>query len=234
MSYLLHLRTREDAKTPALVVAPTSVIGNWQKEFEHFAPSLRIYVHYGSNRIHGESFANTVRSYDVVITTYALTNIDQEDLKQFTWQSIILDEAQNIKNDQTLQSQAIRALTANHHVALSGTPIENRLTELWALFDFINSGYLGTRYRFMQEFIQPIEKDITGKTTKRLKALIQPFFLRRTKKDKDVQLNLPDKQEQKEFCHLTSEQATLYEAYVKETFSSIEKLSGFERRGKVL
>ncbi len=218
----------------ALIVCPTSVLGNWQRELEKFSPDLKVHLHYSSNRVKGEKFADYMADYDVVLTSYGLTHHDFEELASVHWGSIILDEAQNIKNSQTKQSRAVRKLHGQHHVALTGTPMENRLSELWAIFDFINKGYLGTLAQFQEKYVATIEREDQKDKIKELQRLIQPFLLRRTKRDKEVALNLPDKQEQKEFVPLTAEQASLYEQLLQDTFANIEQLSSFERKGIIL
>ncbi|RFU60805.1 DEAD/DEAH box helicase [Peribacillus glennii] len=218
----------------SLIVCPTSVLGNWQRELERFAPDLKVLLHYGSSRAKGETFIQKIAGCDVVLTSYGLTHQDFDELTSVGWNSIILDEAQNIKNAQTKQSRAVRKLTGRHHVALSGTPMENRLSELWAIFDFINKGYLGTLGQFQEKYVASIEREEQKGKIKELQSLIQPFLLRRTKRDKEVALNLPDKQEQKEFVPLTAEQASLYEQLIKDTFTDIEQLSAFERKGIIL
>jgi SNF2 family DNA or RNA helicase len=225
------------AKIPtkaALIICPTSVLGNWQKELERFAPELKVYLHYGSNRLKGKAFTDTVQEADVVLTSYGLTHLDSEEFESLLWSSIAIDEAQNIKNAQTKQSKAVRRLRGRHHIALTGTPMENRLSELWSIFDFTNHGYLGSLGQFQKRFIIPIEKDEKKEKIQQLQSLIRPFLLRRTKNDEEVALNLPDKQEQKEYCPLTTEQASLYEQLIHDTFAEIEKLSGFERKGLIL
>ncbi|EIJ80359.1 putative ATP-binding SNF2 helicase or protein kinase [Bacillus methanolicus PB1] len=233
ISYLLSVKENEDAG-PALIVCPTSVLGNWQKELERFAPGLNVYLHYGQARLKGEAFKKASSDADVVLTSYGLTHLDFEEFESLTWSTIAIDEAQNIKNAQTKQSRAVRRLKGRHHIALTGTPMENRLTELWSIFDFTNHGYLGSAGQFQKRFVIPIEKDDRKDKIKELQALIRPFLLRRTKKDEEVALNLPDKLEQKEYCPLTAEQASLYEQLVRDTFAEIEKLTGFERKGLVL
>ncbi|MFB7638024.1 DEAD/DEAH box helicase [Peribacillus butanolivorans] len=218
----------------ALIVCPTSVLGNWQKELEKFAPTLKVHLHYGSNRAKGEAFAKKAAGHDIVLTSYGLTHQDVAELSSIHWSSVILDEAQNIKNAQTKQSKAVRKLNGSHHIALTGTPMENRLSELWAIFDFINKGYLGTLGQFQEKYVATIEREEQKGKIKELQRLIQPFLLRRTKRDKEVALNLPDKQEQKEFVPLTTEQASLYEQLIKDTFTDIEQLSAFERKGIIL
>lgn len=145
-----------------------------------------------------------------------------------------MDEAQNIKNPHTKQSKAVRNLQANHKIALTGTPMENRLAELWSIFDFINHGYLGSLGQFQRRFVSPIEKDRDEGKIQQVQRFISPFLLRRTKKDQTVALNLPDKQEQKAYCPLTGEQASLYEQLVQDTLQNVEGLSGIERRGFIL
>lgn len=234
LTYLLTVKEQEKDGGPALIICPTSVLGNWQKEMERFAPSLNVYLHYGSSRHKGEVFVEKANAADVVLTSYGLSHLDLEEFESITWSSISIDEAQNIKNAQTKQSRAVRRLKGKHHIALTGTPMENRLSELWSIFDFTNHGYLGSLGQFQKRFVIPIEKDHDKDKIGQLQAFIRPFLLRRTKQDEDVALNLPDKLEQKEYCPLTVEQATLYEQVLQDTFAEIDKLSAFERRGLVL
>ena len=233
ITYLLKVKEAENTG-PALIICPTSVLGNWQKELEKFAPSLSVYLHYGSNRLKGEDFTKEANGVDVVLTSYGLSHIDFEDFDSLSWSSISIDEAQNIKNAATKQSRAVRKLKGLHHIALTGTPMENRLTELWSIFDFTNHGYLGSLGQFQKQFVVPIEKEDEKPKIGQLQSLIRPFLLRRTKKDEEVALNLPDKLEQKEYCPLTAEQASLYEQLVKDTLDNVEKLSGIERKGLIL
>ncbi|MFO1444336.1 DEAD/DEAH box helicase [Bacillus sp. Bva_UNVM-123] len=234
LTYLLKVKEQEKNSGPALIICPTSVLGNWQKEMERFAPDLSVYLHYGTNRLKGDVFVEKVAVTDVVLTSYGLTHLDVDDFEKITWGSISIDEAQNIKNAQTKQSKAVRKLKGKQHIALTGTPMENRLSELWSIFDFTNHGYLGSMGQFQKRFVLPIEKDNDKDKIGQLQAFIRPFLLRRTKQDEEVALNLPDKLEQKEYCPLTVEQATLYEQLIQDTFAEIDKLSAFERRGLVL
>ena len=233
ISYLLKVKETETAG-PSLIICPTSVLGNWQKELERFAPDLSVHLHYGSNRLKAEAFTEKAAEADVVLTSYGLTHLDLEEFESLTWSSISIDEAQNIKNSATKQSRAVRKLKGLHHIALTGTPMENRLSELWSIFDFINHGYLGSQGQFQKRFVLPIERDDEKERIHQLQALIRPFLLRRTKKDEEVALNLPDKLEQKEYCPLTAEQASLYEQLVRDTLADIDKLSTFERKGLIL
>ncbi|PPA69552.1 DEAD/DEAH box helicase [Jeotgalibacillus proteolyticus] len=234
ISYMLHVKATEKLTAPFLIVCPTSVLGNWQREIERFAPSLKLHLHYGPSRHKEESFHRVIQGTDIVLTSYGLCHADQEELTSVQWSAVALDEAQNIKNPHTKQSKAIRKLEGMHHLALTGTPMENRLSELWAIFDFINHGYLGTLSSFRQQYIVPIERDSSELLTRKLQGRIRPFLLRRTKNDPAVGLNLPSKIEQKEFCPLTTEQASLYEQLVKDTLEKIPTLSGIERKGMVL
>ncbi|WP_052342566.1 DEAD/DEAH box helicase [Bacillus sp. EB01] len=226
--------TAATAEPPSLIICPTSVLGNWQKELERFAPDLRVHLHYGPSRLKGENFVEAVIGQDVVLTSYGLSHLDEEEFNKIEWNAIAIDEAQNIKNANTKQSRAVRKLKGRHHIALTGTPMENRLSELWSIFDFTNHGYLGSLGQFQKRFIIPIEKDDNKDKVRELQGLIRPFLLRRTKKDEEVALNLPDKLEQKEYCPLTAEQASLYEQLVQDTFSQLEKLTGMERKGMIL
>lgn len=236
ISYLLYVYEFWQEKKPSLIVCPTSVLGNWQKELERFAPSLKVHTHYASGRLKDEAFHQflVTEAPQVVLSTYGTISQDVAFLEAVDWAVVTLDEAQNIKNMQTQQSKAVRRLQGDHHIALTGTPIENRLAELWAIFDFIHRGYLGSYKKFQEEFIVPIERDDSEHHKQLLRAKIRPFLLRRTKNDPDLMLNLPDKQETKEFCPLTEEQAALYEGYIQDSLADLEKLSPFERKGRIL
>lgn len=237
IAYLLHIQESAvggERPMPSLIVCPTSVLGNWQKEISRFAPSLKVMLHYGSKRLSGEDFVEEARQADVVLTSYATCSLDQETLQGLTWSSISLDEAQNIKNAQTKQSAVVRSLPARHRIALTGTPIENRLSELWSLYDFINPGYLGSSREFGSRFAAAIERERDEQSTAELQKLIKPFMLRRKKKDPAIQLDLPDKNEMKTYVHLTAEQGALYEQTVNELMEKMQKLEGIERKGAIL
>ncbi|MEK5176383.1 DEAD/DEAH box helicase [Heyndrickxia sp. FSL W8-0496] len=234
LTYLLHVKQTTPANGPALIICPTSVLGNWQKEFERFAPNMNVVLHYGPNRFKGDGFIQSLHNVDIILTTYGLSHLDFEDLSLIEWSTIAIDEAQNIKNAGTKQSRAIRKLKGSHKIALTGTPMENRLSELWSIFDFTNHGFLGTFSQFQKKYILPIEKDGSVEKIRELQTIIRPFLLRRTKKDPEVELNLPDKIEEKEYCPLTTEQASLYEQLIRDTFDEIDKLSSFERKGLIL
>jgi SNF2 family DNA or RNA helicase len=234
ITYLLKVKEELRPESPALLICPTSVIGNWQKELERFAPGLRVCLHYGPARSKGDQFHDSVKEADLVITSYTLAHLDEEELSQLQWNSICLDEAQNIKNAYTKQSSSIRRLQADHRIAMTGTPLENRLTELWAIYDFINPGYLGSLRSFTQRFVQPIERTKNRELIHQVRRFIQPFLLRRVKSDPAIELDLPEKLEYKTFVSLTVEQAALYEGIVTELFTKLESLSPMERRGLIL
>jgi len=219
---------------PTLLVCPTSVVTNWEREIRRFAPSLTTLVHQGLNRLRGQEFFTTAKSVDMVLTSYALARMDAELFQAVDWLGVILDEAQNIKNPSAKQTQAVRKLSAEFRLALTGTPVENRLSELWSIMHFLNPGYLGSREGFRSEFALLIERYQDEEALRRLKQLTRPFILRRMKTDPRVIQDLPEKVETKVYCLLTEEQATLYEAVVQDAMKQIEEKEGMERRGLVL
>ncbi|MBI2952682.1 MAG: DEAD/DEAH box helicase [Chloroflexi bacterium] len=235
IAILLSQRNREpaDAIPPALLVCPTSVVGNWHRELARFAPSLRVLVHHGSAR-NKEDFVAEASRHDVVISTYALLHRDETELTAVEWSDVILDEAQNIKNAATKAAQTARKLKGRWRAALTGTPVENRLADLWSIFHFLNPGYLGSGEDFKKKFAQPIERARDAATTERLKKLVSPFVLRRVKSDRSIIEDLPEKNEMKVFCNLTREQVTLYEAVVQQSLRQIEEAEGLQRCGLVL
>lgn len=223
-----------DAVDPTLLVAPMSVIGNWMHETKRFAPGLKVLVHHGVERLTGDALVEEAESSDLIVTTYALAHRDRETLERVRWGRVVLDEAQFVKNPQAKQSQAVRAIEAPRRIALTGTPVENRLTELWSIMDFLNPGFLGPVGNFRKKFAVPIERYHDQAKSERLRALVRPFILRRVKTDPNVVSDLPEKIETKEFCHLTSEQASLYESCVKRMLSDVDQSEGIHRRGVVL
>jgi non-specific serine/threonine protein kinase len=219
---------------PTLLVCPMSVVGNWQHEAERFAPGLRVHVHHGAERPAGSAFKRAVNAADLVITTYALAARDRDRLADLKWERMVLDEAQNIKNSAALQARAVRAIPAARRIALTGTPVENRLSELWSIFEFLNPGLLGGATEFRNRFARPIERYRDEEAAARLKRATSPFILRRLKTDRAVISDLPDKIEMKVYCNLTREQATLYQAVVDEMLEKIASSDGMSRRGLVL
>jgi SNF2 family DNA or RNA helicase len=234
LALVQHLREHGHGG-PVLLVCPTSVIANWQREAQRFTPRLRVLVHHGGRRARGGDFAAHVAAHDVVISSYSLLNRDLEPLGAVEWTGVILDEAQNVKNSETRQARAARSLNAVWRIALTGTPVENHVGDLWSLFEFLNPGLLGGAAEFKRDFFVPIQARGDGAAEARLRHLTGPFILRRLKTDKDIAPDLPDKMEMNVFCNLTREQATLYAAVVKEATDEIaEATEAIERRGRVL
>ena len=232
---LIQEKNNNTQVAPTLLIVPTSVIGNWQKEIAKFAPHFRSIVHHGSDRSKDTAeFEKAIARQDVVITSYALVRKDAKLFNNINWQRVVLDEAQNIKNPKAAQTKAILKLKANHRLALTGTPVENRLLDLWSIFNFLNPGYLGKQTQFRKAFEIPIQKDSDRTKALTLKKLVEPFILRRVKTDKSIIKDLPDKVEQKVYCNLTPEQASLYEAVVKDVEQQIEEKDGIERKGLIL
>ena len=224
-----------DRAGPTLLVCPMSLVGNWQREAARFTPDLRVHVHHGADRLDGESLALALAGADLVITSYGVATRDQAALGQLTWARVVCDEAQNIKNHATRQARAVRALPAATRIALTGTPVENRLSELWSIMEFTNPGLLGPAEKFRERYSVPIERHASADAAQALKRLTQPFVLRRLKTDKTIISDLPDKQEMKVWCNLTPEQASLYAATVADMLSRIEDAADdISRRGLVL
>mgnify|MGYP000864726535 CR=1 FL=1 len=233
IAWLLSLKDRDPDMAPALIICPMSVVGNWVREIQRFAPTLSVFVHHGASRCKGSSFPSFVTRYDCVLTTYHLASRDIAELCQVRWSAVILDEAQNIKNPATQNAKAVRMLSADRRVALTGTPVENRLLELWSIMDFLNPGYLGSQHAFQSRYghISGSEKDAPW--CHEIRLLIRPFLLRRVKTDRSVIADLPEKMESKVFCTLTREQATLYQAVVSDMTQSLAGVTGLARRGVI-
>jgi SNF2 family DNA or RNA helicase len=207
------------------------VLGNWERELQRFAPSLQIAPHYGGERQRG---AASFPPGALVLTSYGLLRRDAELLGSVDWSVVALDEAQNIKNSASSTARAARALRSARRFALTGTPVENRLAELWSISEFLNPGLLGPLEAFRRELAVPIERHGNEQAAERLKRIVGPFVLRRLKSDKSIIADLPAKQEMTVVCSLTREQATLYKAVVDEELRRIDSSEGVERRGRVL
>ncbi len=238
LALLQHEKNDAEAQNiptvPTLLVVPMSIVGNWTRESNKFAPGLRVLVHHGVERKTGDSFVEAAGDSDIVITTYALAHRDHDLLDRIPWGRLVLDEAQNVKNASAKQSQAVRTLDAPRRIALTGTPLENRLSELWSIIDFCNPGFLGSAGDFRRTFGVPIERHRDKHKAARLRQLVRPFILRRLKTDPKVITDLPDKVETREYCRLTPEQATLYESAVKTMLTEVDRSEGIRRRGVVL
>jgi SNF2 family DNA or RNA helicase len=215
---------------PALVVTPTTLLTNWDKEIRKFAPGLTNIIYHGSGRKSGMKFTGI----DIVLTSYGIIRSDTDALKKAEWSTIILDEAQNIKNNETAQTKAIKQLKGKVKIAMSGTPVENRLSEYWSIFDFSNTGYLGNLSFFNEHFSKPIELNRDRKKLENFRKITQPFILRREKSDKSIINDLPDKIENNQYCMLSPEQISLYNATVEKNLLSVESSNGLERQGLIL
>ncbi|MDO5307236.1 MAG: DEAD/DEAH box helicase [bacterium] len=226
ISLILKLKEENKLKEPVLVVCPTTLMGNWIKELQMFAPSLSAITYHGLDR-------KLDTKKDVILTTYAIMRIDVEEIKKYNWGMIVVDEAQNIKNPDTAQTVAIKALKSNIKIAMTGTPVENRLTELWSIFDFINKGYLGSLKDFQKSYAIPIERFKENSRATKLKLSVSPFVLRRLKTDKTVISDLPDKVVLNDYCYLEKAQAVLYEKTLNEMMDKISGFSGVNRRGNI-
>ncbi len=227
----------EKVKTlpPTLLIAPTSVVGNWHREMRKFAPHLKAAVHHGSDRTkEKKAFKALCKRNHLLITSFSLARRDADLINSVTWHRIVLDEAQNIKNPKAAQTKAILKLSARHRLALTGTPIENRLLDLWSIFNFLNPGYLGKESQFRKNFELPIQRNNDRKQSIVLKKLVEPFILRRVKTDESIIKDLPSKVEQKLYCNLTKEQASLYEATVRDVEKQLASAEGIQRKGLIL
>ncbi len=227
-------RTGRARLGPTLVLCPMSLVGNWQREAARFAPKLAVYVHHGPDRLAGKLFIRHAGQVDLVLSTYGLATRDVELLAGVPWRRMVLDEAQQIKNSATRTTQSVRSISAERRIAMTGTPVENRLSELWSIMEFLNPGILGSERSFRERFADPIERGGDDEVATKLRHITGPFILRRLKTDRTIIADLPEKLEMKEFCTLTREQATLYQAVVDDMLARIDEAEGIERRGLVL
>ncbi|WP_280232537.1 DEAD/DEAH box helicase [Nocardia cyriacigeorgica] len=234
LALLLHEREGDRPIGPTLLVCPMSVVGNWQREAERFAPDLRVLVHHGAARAKGEQLCAAIAEADLVLTTYALLARDIAELAAREWTRVVLDEAQHIKNSGTRQARAARALPAGHRLALTGTPVENRLEELRSILDFTMPKLLGSAQSFRARFAVPIERERDENAITRLRTVTAPFVLRRVKTDPTVISDLPDKLEMTVRANLTVEQAALYQAVVDDMLTKLRDAKGMARKGAVL
>ncbi|MBW0011136.1 MAG: DEAD/DEAH box helicase, partial [Pseudonocardiales bacterium] len=229
------LQRHQDPGTgPTLLLCPMSLVGNWQREAARFAPGLRVYPHHGGARLHGDVLREHLEDTDLVVTTYATATRDIDELAGYGWNRVVLDEAQAVKNSLSRGAKAVRRLEAGHRVALTGTPVENRLAELWSIIDFLNPGLLSSSELFRTRYAIPVERYGQTEPAERLRAITRPYVLRRLKTDPTIIDDLPEKIEIKQYCRLTSEQASLYQSIVDDMLEKIENTQGIERRGNVL
>ena len=235
IALLLHLKERGELDVGrALVIVPTSLLTNWQNEVARFAPALSVEVYHGNKRALATDAAAALRP-DVLLTTYGVARSESARLKALPWRIVVVDEAQNLKNPAAAQTRAVKAIEAATHIAMSGTPVENRLSDYWSIIDFAQQGYLGALAHFGREFATPIQTDRDASAADRLKRVLAPFLLRRLKTDKTIISDLPDKIEQDQHCTLATSQVALYESVVREGLASIAGESDtFQRQGLVL
>jgi SNF2 family DNA or RNA helicase len=225
---------RKSRGRPTLLICPTSVVGNWRKEAERFTPELPVLVHQGTKRAKGAGFRREAGRHALVVSSYSLLYRDRDVLGGVDWGGVILDEAQNVKNPETKQAQAARSLRAEYRLALTGTPVENHVGDLWSILEFLNPGLLGTQGEFRRNFFVPIQASRDAEAAGRLKRLTAPFVLRRLKTDRSIIADLPAKLEMKVYCNLTREQASLYAAVVGEATRTIDDAEGIQRKGLIL
>ncbi|MFT3851886.1 MAG: SNF2-related protein [Ilumatobacteraceae bacterium] len=226
-----HLAGRDG---PHLVLCPLSVVRNWQQEAARFVPLARLLVLHGTDRPRAAALQRAVAAADIVITTYQSATRDIDALAEVGWTTVVLDEAQAVKNPHTHAAKAVRRLPAQQRIALTGTPVENRLGELWAILDAVAPGLLGSEAHFRERFAIPIERRHDEAAAAALRRMTAPFLLRRTKADKSLVPDLPNKVEQVAWATLTREQATMYQAVVDQLLLDAEQASGMKRRGLVL
>jgi SNF2 family DNA or RNA helicase len=226
LALLLRRRTG-----PTLLICPLSVLGNWQREAGRFAPGLDVRVLHGADR---PDVGALLDGADVLLTTYATATRDADALAAVDWDRVVLDEAQHIKNSASTTAKAVRRFRARSRVALTGTPVENRLAELWSILDFLNPGVLGSAHTFRARFAVPIERYADEDAAARLRHATRPFMLRRVKSDPSVIADLPDKRQNRHLCGLTVEQATLYRAVLDDMLTRLKETDDRRRKGLVL
>ncbi|MDL2271394.1 DEAD/DEAH box helicase, partial [Methanobrevibacter sp. OttesenSCG-928-I08] len=228
LTTVLHLKENSYLKNgKVLVVVPTSLLYNWEKEIEKFTPSLKSFIYHGPNRIFPKG------DYDILLTSYGVLRRDLDKFKKEDWFLHVIDEAQNIKNPNAKQTKAIKAIKSGHKIALTGTPVENRLLEYWSIFDFTNKNYLYSSKQFKRKYINPIEKNRDKEVLDNFKEITGPFILRRLKNDKKIINDLPDKNINDIYCNLTVEQAALYQKTLDVLLNEISYETGIGRKGLI-
>jgi len=227
----LLLKLKEEGKMsekPSLIIVPTTLLTNWQNEIQKFASSLKTFIYHGNQR----EFPKI--KTDIIITTYQILRRDIKKFKKYSFSAIIIDEAQNIKNPNVEQSKAVKSIDADIKIALSGTPVENRLSEYWSIFDFILPKYLGSLKWFNEEYAKPIEILQDKNKLKKFKLITSPFIMRRVKTDKSIIADLPEKIENNQYAFLTKYQASLYQTLTESLMKDIENSEGINRKGLIL
>ena len=229
LSAILYYKEQNQFENePSLIIVPPTLIPNWENEIKKFTPELSYYIYHGSNRTF------PLEEYDIILTSYGVVRLDLDMFLDKIWRLCVIDEAQNIKNPNTEQTKAIKSVNASTKVALTGTPIENRLMDYWSIFDFVNKGYLSTKDDFKRQYVVPIEKLEDEETLENLKTIAKPFVLRRLKSDEDIKKELPEKFVNDIYCTLSKKQIRLYNAILEEIFFDIENSKGIQRKGIIL
>lgn len=230
---LLRHNMLNGEKRPVLLVCPTSVIENWRREAARFLPDMPTSVHHGTKRLKGEKFARSAAGASLVITSYSLLYRDSSAMSKVDWSGVILDEAQNIKNPDTRQARAARSVKADWRLALTGTPVENHVGDMWSIMEYLIPGLLPNKTRFSREYLRPIQSGQT-EAAERMRRITGPFILRRLKTDKNIISDLPRKIESEVFCPLGREQASLYASVLSNLEKGIDEAEGIKRKGMVL
>ena len=229
LSAILYFKEKNQFDNqPTLIIVPPTLISNWENEIRKFTPELTYYIYHGSNRTF------PLEEYDIILTSYGVVRLDLDMFSDKDWLLCVIDEAQNIKNPNTEQTKAIKSVNARTKVALTGTPIENRLMDYWSIFDFVNKGYLSTKDDFKRQYVVPIEKLEDEEVLENLKTIAKPFVLRRLKTDDDIKKELPEKFVNDIYCSLSKKQIKLYNAILEEIFFDIENSKGIQRKGIIL
>lgn len=221
-------------KRPVLLVCPTSVLENWRLEMLRFFPGMTSYLHHGRKRAHDEDFKDAIQGKAMVLSSYSILQREAYLYQKINWAGIVLDEAQNIKNPDTLQARAARGVKSDWRVVLTGTPVENHVGDLWSIMEFLMPGLLGNRRFFMNEYVRPIQENRDLSVMDTLKRRVSPFIMRRMKTDREIVPDLPRKIETKVFCGLKKEQAKLYSDVSGELSRNISGATGIKRKGMVL
>ena len=234
LAFLLGEQEAGRLTRPYLLVCPNSIVANWRKEAERFAPSLRLHLRQGPNRSRSPEFEQAAAESDLVVCSFGITHRDFALLDGIEWGGLIVDEAQNLKNPGAKQTRAVRRLDTPVRFALTGTPLENRLTDLWSIMEYLNPGFLGPERTFRRAFTAAVEGDHDPEATAQLRRLVSPFVLRRVKTDPKVIRDLPEKHQARVYCSLTPEQAALYQAAVEQCAERLEENRGITRHGEIL
>lgn len=224
-------RKGDSKQAATLIVGVTAVVDNWAQEAAQFAPGLKVYMHYGSDRLHGQELKQAIEDADIVITSYGVVRLDGDELSKFSFLRIVADEAHIMKNSEAQTSRAMRQLVAHHRVALTGTPVQNHLDDLWSIMEFCNPGLLGTASEFRTKWRRPIERNESEEVAVDLKRFLAPFIMRRLKSESGLLGDLPVKREHRVSCELTIEQQVLYRKTIDVLKQAVSNSTGINRRG---